>query len=374
MRFIIGSLALASVVLFSGCASSSNNCPVSPVAPAAPATPAPSAASDTAALDPTASLTKEWDKTFPQSDKVDHQKVVFKNRFGITIAADLYMPKNKTGKLPAIAVSGPFGAVKEQASGRYAQTLAENGFLTIAFDPSFTGESGGDVRYAVSVDISTEDFSAAVDYLITRDDVDPDKIGILGICGWGGFALNAASMDSRIKAVVTSTMYNMHRVIANGYFDAALSLEGRNAIRDQYAQQRTLDAKNGSYQRIGGVVDPLPDDAPQFVKEYHDYYKTPRGYHKRSLNSTDGFNTTSKLNLLNSSMLEYTADIQAPILLVHGENAHSLYFSKDEFAKLTGENKELYIVPGANHTDLYDKPEFIPFPKIVDFYKKAFNI
>ena len=285
-------------------------------------------------------LVKEWDKVFPQSNKVVHEKVTFRNRYGITLVADMYIPKNAGGKLAAIAVSGPFGAVKEQSSGLYAQTLAERGFLTIAFDPSYTGESGGQPRYVASPDINTEDFSAAVDFLSTRDDVDPERIGILGICGWGGMALNAAAMDTRIKATVTSTMYDMSRVNANGYFDA-MDADQRYELRRQLNAQRTLDAKNGTYELAGGVVDPLPDDAPQFVKDYYAYYKTLRGYHKRSLNSNNGWNKTSSLSFINMPLLVYSDEIRNAVLMIHGEKAHSRYFSEDAFKKLKGDNKEL---------------------------------
>lgn len=319
-------------------------------------------------------LTDTWDKTFPKSDKVDHEKVTFHNRYGITLAADLYMPKNRNGKMAALAVAGPFGAVKEQASGLYAQKLAEMGFLTIAFDPSFIGESGGRARNVASPDINTEDFSAAVDYLSNRSDVNPDKIGIVGICGFGGMAINAAAMDTRIKATVTSTMYDMSRVIANGYFDYekdgdTLKKE-RMDRRKALNQQRTEDYKNGSYKRDGGVVDPLPADAPKFVKDYYDYYKTKRGYHPRSLNSNDGWNVTSALSFTNMPLLAYADEIESPVLIIHGEKAHSRYFSEDVFKKLKGNNKELLIVPGANHTDLYDNMDKIPFHKIAAFFHK----
>ena len=315
-------------------------------------------------------LVKEWDKVFPQSNKVVHEKVTFRNRYGITLAADMYIPQNVEGKLAAIAVSGPFGAVKEQSSGLYAQTLAERGFLTIAFDPSYTGESGGQPRYVASPDINTEDFSAAVDFLSTRDDVAPDRIGILGICGWGGMALNAAAMDTRIKATVTSTMYDMSRVNANGYFDA-MDADQRYELRRQLNAQRTLDAKNGTYELAGGVVDPLPDDAPQFVKDYYAYYKTPRGYHKRSLNSNNGWNKTSSLSFINMPLLAYSDEIRNAVLIIHGEKAHSRYFSEDAFKKLKGDNKELLIIPGASHVDLYDnQANVIPFDKIESFFRE----
>lgn len=315
-------------------------------------------------------LTQQWDKTFPQSDKVNHSKVTFHNRYGITLAADLYIPKNAEGKLPAIAVSGPFGAVKEQASGLYAQALAERGFLTIAFDPSFTGESGGQPRNVASPDINTEDFSAAVDYLSTREDVDAERIGILGICGFGGFAINAAAMDTRIKATVASTMYDMSRITANGYFDADDNADARYEMRRQLNSQRTEDYRNGTCALAGGVVDPVPADAPQFVKDYHSYYKTPRGYHARSLNSNNGWNKTSSLSFLNMPILSYADEIRSAVLIVHGEKAHSRYFSEDTFKKLKGENKELLIVPGAVHTDLYDNLDKIPFAKIERFFRE----
>ena len=315
-------------------------------------------------------LVKEWDKVFPQSNKVVHEKVTFRNRYGIMLAADMYIPKNAKGKLAAIAVSGPFGAVKEQSSGLYAQTLAERGFLTIAFDPSYTGESGGQPRYVASPDINTEDFCAAVDFLSTLDDVDPERIGILGICGWGGMALNAAAMDTRIKATVTSTMYDMSRVNANGYFDA-MDADQRYELRRQLNAQRTLDAKKGTYELAGGVVDPLPDDAPQFVKDYYAYYKTPRGYHKRSLNSNNGWNKTSSLSFINMPLLAYSDEIRSAVLMIHGEKAHSRYFSEDTFKKLKGDNKELLIIPGANHVDLYDnQANVIPFDKIESFFRE----
>ena len=315
-------------------------------------------------------LVKEWDKVFPQSNKVVHEKVTFRNRYGITLAADMYIPKNAKGKLAAIAVSGPFGAVKEQSSGLYAQTLAERGFLTIAFDPSYTGESGGQPRYVASPDINTEDFCAAVDFLSTLDDVDPERIGILGICGWGGMALNAVAMDTRIKATVTSTMYDMSRVNANGYFDT-MDADQRYELRRQLNAQRTLDAKNGTYELAGGVVDPLPDDAPQFVKDYYAYYKTPRGYHKRSLNSNNGWNKTSSLSFINMPLLAYSDEIRSAVLMIHGEKAHSRYFSEDAFKKLKGDNKELLIIPGASHVDLYDnQANVIPFDKIESFFRE----
>ena len=321
-------------------------------------------------------LTNEWDKTFPQSNKVDHSKVIFHNRYGITLAADVYSPKAAQGRLPAIAVCGPFGAVKEQASGLYAQTMAERGFLTLAFDPSFTGESGGQPRYMASPDINTEDFQAAVDYLSLREDVDPEKIGIIGICGWGGMALNAAAIDTRIKATVASTMYDMARVNAKGYFDAEDSEAARYEKKKALNAQRTADYKNGSYALAGGVVDPLPADAPFFVKDYYDYYKTARGYHARSLNSNGGWNVTGTLSFLNQPILQCSNESRSAVLLIHGEKAHSCYFSRDTYAAMlegnpNPENKELFIIPGAVHTDLYDNLAVIPFDKIEAFFRQA---
>ena len=304
-------------------------------------------------MDKNLNLTKEWDKVFPQS--------------GITLAADMYKPKHADGKLPAIAISGPFGAVKEQSSGLYAQELAERGFLTIAFDPSYTGESGGEPRYVASPDIN-----AAVDFLSTRDDVDAEHIGILGICGWGGMALNAAAIDTRIKATVTSTMYDMSRVNANGYFDA-MDTDARYELRKQLNEQRTADAKYGSYALAGGLPDTLPDDAPQFLKDYYAYYKTKRGYHKRSLNSNGGWNKTSALSFINMPILSYSDEIRSAVLIIHGEKAHSRYFSEDAFKKLKGDNKELLIIPGANHVDLYDQMNVIPFDKIERFFVENFK-
>lgn len=315
-------------------------------------------------------LIQEWDKTFPQSEKVNHRKVTFHNRYGITLAADLYEPKNVSGKLPAIAVCGPFGAVKEQAAGLYAQTMAERGFLTIAFDPSFTGESGGTPRYVASPDINTEDFQAAVDFLSVQEQVDAEKIGIIGICGWGGMALNAAAIDTRIKAVVSSTMYDMTRVHAKGYFDAEDSEEARYEKRKALNAQRIKDYQNGSYELGGGVVDTLPDDAPFFVKDYYDYYKTERGYHKRSLNSNGGWNITSTLSFLNMPILQYSSEIRSAVLLIHGEKAHSCYFSKDAYKELKGDNKELLLIPEAVHTDLYDRTDIIPFDKLEAFFRE----
>ena len=322
-------------------------------------------------------LVQEWDKTFPKSDKVDHKKVVFANHFGISLAADMYIPKNKEGKLPAIAVSGPFGAVKEQASGLYAQTMAERGFLTIAFDPSFTGESGGVPRYMHSPDIDVEDFQAAVDFLSVQDNVDPEKIGIIGICGWGGMALQTACIDTRIKATVTSTMYDMSRVAGNGYFDSEDNEESRHKMRVMVNNQRTEDFKNGEYVRQGGVVDPLPDDAPFFVKDYHSYYKTERGYHTRSLNSNEGWNATAGTSLMNTRLFTYSKEIRSAVLMIHGEKAHSCYMSKDAYADMIkdskyADNKELYIIPDAVHTDLYDggDRDYIPFDKMQSFFEQ----
>ena len=320
-------------------------------------------------MEQTLDLTQAWDKTFPKSEKVEHRKVTFHNRYGITLAADLYTPKGVGGKLPAIAVCGPFGAVKEQASGLYAQEMASRGFVTLAFDPSFTGESGGLPRYMASPDINTEDFSAAVDFLIVQDFVDPEKVGIIGICGWGGMALNAAAIDTRIKATVASTMYDMTRVNAKGYFDAEDSADARYEKRKALSAQRIVDYKNGEYALGGGVVDPLPEDAPFFVKDYYDYYKTQRGYHPRSLNSNGGWNMTGCLSFLNQPILAYADEIRSAVLVIHGEKAHSCYFSKDAFAKLQGDNKELLIIPGAVHTDLYDQTDVIPFDKLEGFFK-----
>ena len=315
-------------------------------------------------------LTEEWDKTFPKSDKVNHRKVTFHNRYGITLAADLYEPKEYSGKLPAIAVCGPFGAVKEQASGLYAQKMAERGFLTLAFDPSYTGESGGMPRFVASPDINTEDFCAAVDFLSVQDNVDSERIGIIGICGWGGMALNAAAIDTRIKATVTSTMYDMSRVNANGYFDEGDSEEARFNLKSSLNRQRTEDYKNGEYKLAGGVIDPVPEDAPFYVKDYHDYYKTERGYHKRSLNSNGGWNMTSSLSFINMPILAYSNEIRSAVLMIHGDKAHSCYFSKDAYKKLKGDNKELMLIPGAVHTDLYDNLDVIPFDKIEKFFRE----
>lgn len=321
-------------------------------------------------------LTREWDKTFAKSDKVDHEKITFHNRYGITLAADLYRPKNAAGKLAALAVCGPFGAVKEQASGLYAQTMAERGFLTIAFDPSFTGESGGTPRYMASPDINTEDFQAAVDYLSTREDVDPEKIGIIGICGWGGLALNTAALDTRVKATVVSTMYDMARINAKGYFDAEDSEPARYEKRKALNAQRTADYQAGSYALGGGVVDPLPEDAPFFVKDYYDYYKTSRGYHARSLNSNGGWNVIGCMSFLNQPILHYSNEIRSAVLIMHGEKAHSCYMGKDAFADMMKgnpcpENKELLLIPDAVHTDLYDGggKNAIPFDKLESFFR-----
>ena len=320
-------------------------------------------------------LTEEWDKTFPRNDRVAHRKVTFRNRYGITLAADLYQPKDAAGRLPAIAVCGPFGAVKEQASGLYAQEMAARGFLTIAFDPSFTGESGGQPRFMASPDINTEDFQAAVDFLSVQENVDPEKIGIIGICGWGGLALNTAALDTRVKATVASTMYDMSRVAAKGYFDANDSEEERHAQREALNAQRTADAKAGVYARAGGVVDPLPDDAPFFVKDYYAYYKTPRGYHPRSLNSNQGWNVTGTMSFLNQPLLQYSNEIRSAVLVIHGEKAHSCYMSRDAFANMVKgntytANKELLLIPGAVHTDLYDRMDVIPFDKMEAFFRQ----
>ena len=320
-------------------------------------------------------LVNEWDKTFPKSDMVEHSKITFVNRYGITLAADMYVPKGAEGRLPAIAVSGPFGAVKEQCSGLYAQTLAERGFLTVAFDPSYTGESGGQPRCMASPDINTEDFMAAVDFLSLNEKVDADRIGILGICGWGGMAINAASLDTRIKATVASTMYDMTRVNAKGYFDSEDSEEKRYEKKVALNAQRIKDYKSGEYELGGGVVDPLPEDAPFFVKDYYDYYKTPRGYHKRSLNSNGGWNKIGCMSFINMPILQYSNEIRSAVLIVHGEKAHSCYFGKDAYAAMTKNskytaNKELLIIPEATHTDLYDGGvgKVIPFDKLEAFY------
>ena len=316
------------------------------------------------------SMGENWDKTFPKSDKVNIEKVHFKNRYGIKLTGDLYIPKSMPkDKLAAIAISGPFGAVKEQVSGRYAQTLAERGFVTLAFDPSYTGESGGEPRDVASPDINTEDFSAAVDYLSNLKFVNPDRIGILGICGFGGFGLNAAAIDTRIKATVTVTMYDMTRVTAKGYFDS-MDENARYELKEKLNKQRTEDFKNGTYAKSQGLPDKLTGDEPQFVKDYVAFYKTKRGFHKRSIGSNGGWNTTSSLSLINMPILAFSDEIRNPVLMIHGEKAHSRYFSEDAFKKLKGSNKELYIVPDANHTDLYDNLEKIPFDKIEAFYKE----
>ena len=328
------------------------------------------------ALSENLELVQEWDKTFPLSDQVDHSKVTFHNRYGITLAADLYKPKGAEGKLAAVAVCGPFGAVKEQASGLYAQTMAERGFLTIAFDPSFTGESGGQPRYMASPDINTEDFQAAVDYLSVREDVDPEKIGIIGICGWGGLALNTAALDTRIKATAVSTMYDMSRINAKGYFDAEDSESARYEKKKALNAQRITDYKAGIYTLGGGVVDPLPEDVPFFVKDYYDYYKTPRGYHARSLNSNGGWNIIGCMSFMNQPILRYSHEIRSAVLIMHGEKAHSCYMGRDAYADMMQgnpcpENKELLIIPGAVHTDLYDGggKNAIPFDKLAEFFR-----
>ena len=323
-------------------------------------------------------LTQEWDKTFPRSEKVDHKKVTFVNRYGITLAADLYTPKNASGKLPAIAVCGPFGAVKEQCSGLYAQTMAERGFLTMAFDPSFTGESGGQPRYMASPDINTEDYQAAVDFLSLQDNVDPERIGIIGICGWGGLALNTAALDTRIKATAVMTMYDMARVNAKGYFDSEDSEEARYSKKQALNAQRLTDYRNGSYAPGGGVVDPLPEDAPFFVKDYYAYYKTERGYHPRSLNSNNGWNAIGCMSFMNQPILCYSNEIRSAVLIVHGEKAHSCYLGKDAYADMVRDskytdNKELMIIPGAVHTDLYDRTDIIPFDKLQSFFEQYLN-
>ena len=320
-------------------------------------------------------LVSEWDKVFPKSDEVNHQKVTFTNHFGITLAADIYTPKNADGKLPTLAVSGPFGAVKEQSSGLYAQEMAKRGFLAIAFDPSFTGESGGWPRDMHSPDIDVEDFQSAVDFLSVQENVDAERIGIIGICGWGGMALQTACLDTRIKATVTSTMYDMSRVAGNGYFDASDNEEARHQTRLAVNAQRTQDYKNGEYAKAGGVVDPLPENAPYFVKDYYAYYKTPRGYHARSVNSNNGWNVTAGTSLMNTRLFTYANEIRNAVLMIHGENAHSCYMSRDAYANMVKDsqythNKELLIIPGASHTDLYDQLDIIPFEKIAAFLKE----
>ena len=321
-------------------------------------------------------LTQKWDKVFPKSEAVVHSKVTFVNHFGITLAADMYVPKNANRKLPAIAVSGPFGACKEQSSGLYAQEMAKRGFLAIAFDPSFTGESGGYPRAMHSPDIDVEDFQAAVDFLCVQKNVDPERIGIIGICGWGGMALQTACVDTRIKATVTSTMYDMSRVAGNGYFDAADNEEARHQMRLAVNAQWTRDYLSGDYARQGGVVDPLPEDAPYFVKDYYDYYKTPRGYHPRSLNSNDGWTVNTNTSLMNTRLFTYSKEIRSAVLMIHGDKAHSCYMSRDAYADMVkdskyADNKELYIIPGASHTDLYDGggKNAIPFDKIESFFE-----
>ena len=320
-------------------------------------------------------ITNEWDKVFPQSDKVDHKKVIFKNHFGITLVADMYIPKNVDGKLPALAVSGPYGAVKEQSSGLYAQEMAERGFLTIAFDPSFTGESGGEPRYMTSFDINVEDFQSAVDYLISLDNVDSEKVGIIGICGWGGMALQTACADTRIKATIVSTMYDMSRIAGNGYFDEQDNEEARYQTRVKLNKQRNEDYKNGEYALAGGVVDPLPDNAPEFLQGYHAYYKTPRGYHKRSLNSNGGWAIQTNTSMMNVRLLHYSNEIRSAVMIIHGDKAHSFYMGKDAYDNMIKDskykdNKELVVIPGATHTDLYDQKDIIPFDKIEKFLKE----
>lgn len=323
-------------------------------------------------------ITNEWDKVFPLSEKVNHKKVTFTNHFGITLVADLYEPKEYEGKLPALAVSGPYGAVKEQSSGLYAQEMAERGFLTIAFDPSFTGESGGNPRYMTSYDINVEDFQSAVDYLISLDNVDSEKIGIIGICGWGGMALQTACIDTRIKATIVSTMYDMSRVAGNGYFDEQDNEEARYQTRVSLNNQRNEDYKTGEYALAGGVIDPLPDDAPEFLRGYHAYYKTPRGYHKRSLNSNGGWAIQTNTSMMNVRLFHYANEIRSAVMIVHGEDAHSFYMGSDAYknmikdSKYTG-NKEFVPIPGATHTDLYDQKDKIPFEKIEQFLRDNLN-
>lgn len=320
-------------------------------------------------------LTSEWDKTFPKSENVEHSKVTFVNRYGITLAADMYVPKGAKTPLPAIAVCGPFGAVKEQCSGLYAQEMAERGFITLAFDPSFTGESGGQPRYMTSPDINTEDFSAAVDYLVTHPSVNPEGVGVIGICGWGGLAINAAAADPRIKATVASTMYDMSRVSANGYFDSADTPEDRDKLKSALAVQRTEDFRNGTPKLGGGVPDELPEDAPKFLRDYFDYYKTPRGYHPRSLNSNGGRNATSPIPWINFPLMSRADEIKNAVMIIHGEKAHSFYFGSDAYKKLTvtpgqDNNKLLIVIPGASHTDLYDQKDIIPFDALVRFFNE----
>ena len=323
-------------------------------------------------------LVQEWDKVFPQSDKVNHKKVTFKNHFGITLAADMYEPKDYEGKLPALAVSGPYGAVKEQSSGLYAQEMAERGFLTIAFDPSFTGESGGEPRYMTSFDINVEDFQTAVDYLISLDNVDSERVGIIGICGWGGMALQTACIDTRIKATIVSTMYDMSRVAGNGYYDEQDNEEARYQQRVNLNNQRNEDYENGEYALAGGVIDPLPENAPEFLQGYHAYYKTPRGYHKRSLNSNGGWAIQSSTSMMNVRLLHYSNEIRSAVMIVHGDKAHSFYMGKDAYDNMIKDskytsNKELVVIPGATHTDLYDQKDKIPFDKIEKFLKDYLN-
>ena len=322
-------------------------------------------------------LIQDWDKTFAKSEKVDHSKVTFVNRYGITLAADMYVPKGAEGKLPAIAVSGPFGAVKEQCSGLYAQTMAERGFLTIAFDPSFTGESGGYPRYMASPDINTEDFMSAVDFLSLNDKADPERIGIIGICGWGGMAINTAALDTRVKATAASTMYDMTRVNANGYFDANDNEEDRYNAKAALCAQRLEDLRNGEYALGGGVIDPLPEDAPFFVKDYHSYYKTERGYHTRSLNSNGGWNVIGCESFVNQPILKYSNEIRSAVMIIHGDKAHSFYFGKDAYENMINgnkyaDNKELLVIPDAVHTDLYDGggKDAIPFDRMQEFFEK----
>ncbi len=320
-------------------------------------------------------LTSEWDKTFPKSNHVNHKKVTFTNRYGITLAADMYSPKNASAPLPAIAVCGPFGAVKEQCSGLYAQEMAERGFVALAFDPSFTGESGGQPRYTTSPDINTEDFSAAVDFLVTNPAVNPEAVGVIGICGWGGLAINAAAADPRIKATVASTMYDMSRVSANGYFDSADTPEDRDKTRTALAAQRTEDFRNGTPALGGGVPDVLPEDAPEFLRDYFDYYKTPRGYHPRSLNSNGGRNATSPIPWINFPLMSRASEIKNAVMIIHGEKAHSFYFGNDAYKKLSvapgqNNNKLFMVIPGASHTDLYDRKDIIPFDALVKFFNE----
>ena len=323
-------------------------------------------------------LVEKWDKVFPKSDKVNHKKVTFKNHFGITLAADMYEPKNYEGKLPALAVCGPYGAVKEQSSGLYAEEMAERGFLTIAFDPSFTGESGGSPRYMTSYDINVEDFQSAVDYLISLDNVDSKKIGIIGICGWGGMALQTACIDTRIKATIVSTMYDMSRVAGNGYFDSQDNEESRYNARVNLNNQRNIDYKNGNYALAGGVIDPLPDNAPEFLQGYHAYYKTNRGYHKRSLNSNGGWAIQTNTSMMNVRLFHYANEIRNAVMIIHGDKAHSFYMGKDAYDNMIKDskykdNKEFVIIPGATHTDLYDQKDKIPFDKIEKFLKDNFK-